>query len=220
MSSLKEWNEQFGEVKLFDENAEKKGFQPELDVAYPVKIAGAKVVTSSRGDKQVELSLEYLTAEEDGELLGKRKEWLTLPWQDTDKSGKMTKEIVEKVTQRRILDVLRILSAAAPADYSLYAERREPATKYGKTKFIDHDGEEMDDTDFTERTQEIQTRCVKFAEKLRFETEDGEDIDLLPGTQLYLTKATNAKDERYPYSNWYAFRPRKGKVYTPDATPF
>lgn len=219
MSSLREWNAENGEVKLFESPREKKtGFAPELDTSYPVKITDAKVVTSSRGDKQVELSLDYLATEGGDEVLGKRREWLTLPWQDSDK--KMSNELRERVTQRRILDVLRILSAAAPQQYSLYDKRLEPAHKYGKTKFIDFDGEEMTEDDFAERTQEIQTRCVKFAEELRFNAEDGSEVEKLIGTELYLTKATNAKDERYPYSNWYARRPNKGKVYQQDAAPF
>lgn len=212
MTSLQAWNEQFGEIKLFAEKT--SGFEPELDVAYPVRVTGAKVVKSSRGDTQLDLAVEFQESEnETADVLGRRREWVTLPRQASD--CKLDKVVVEKITQRRFSDLKRILSAAAPELYAPYHEVKEVQ---GKKVYFDFDGTPLDNEKYSAREESINTRIVKWVESLN----EGDAVEVLEGALLYLAKAPNTKNPKYPYTNWYAKRPLKMKVYesVADSAPF
>lgn len=212
MTSLQAWNEQFGEIKLFGEK--RSGFEPELDVAYPVRITGAKVVKSSRGDIQLDLAIEFQESEnENADVLGKRREWVTLPRQESD--TKLDRATVEKITQRRFSDLKRILSAAAPEFYAPYHEMKIVS---GKKVYYDFDGTALDNEKYAAREESINTRIVKWTEELA----EGMDVDVLEGALLYLAKAPNTKNPKYPYTNWYARKPQKMRVYesVSDSAPF
>jgi len=215
MTSLQAWNEQFGDIKLFAEKTSDSGrFEPELDVAYPCRITGAKVVKSSRGDVQLDLAIDVQSSENEGaDILGKRREWVTLPRQESD--TKLDKAVVEKITQRRFSDLKRILSAAAPYDYAPYHEVKVIA---GKKVYFDFDGNAMDNGAYSAREESINTRLVQWTSELH----EGADVSILEGALLYIVKAENKKSPKYPYTNWYAKRPLKVQVYesVSDSAPF
>lgn len=212
MTSLQSWNDQFGEIKLFAEKS--SGFEPELEVAYPVRITGAKVVKSSRGDVQLDLAVEFQSSEsENADVLGKKREWVTLPRQESD--CKLDKTVVEKITQRRFGDLKRILSAAAPEYYAPYHEMK---VVNGKKTYFDFDGEALDNEKYSAREESINTRIVQWTESLN----EGDNVEILDDALLYIAKAPNAKNPKYPYTNWYAKRPQKMRVYesVSDSAPF
>lgn len=213
---LTSWNEQFGDMEFFPEKQSSGGgFNFEMKVAYPCRIKKAKCQRSKFGDLQIELQFDVQGDEGEGDdvaVVGSSRVWLDLPKQPSDL--KKDKELVIKLTQRRYANLLRVLSAAAPARYSLYAERKGTKDNY---KFYDFDGEKMDGGDFNDRKVEIHSQCVDFADKLS----EGEDIELLEGALLYIERRENPKNEKYPYTNYYARRPEDVKVFkADDTTPF
>ena len=212
---LTAWNEQFGDVDLFSKDERPGQFNFEMKLAYPCRIKRAECKRSKFGDLQIELQFDVQGSDGEGDdvpVVGSSRVWLDLPKQPGD-IGK-DKELVQKLTQRRYQNLLRVLSAAAPARYSLYAERKGQKNAY---KFYDFDGELMDGSDFNERKIETQTACIDFADKL----EEGENIEILEGALLYIEKAPNPKNEKYPYTNFYARRPDDVKVFSSeDAAPF
>jgi hypothetical protein len=132
----------------------------------------------------------------------------------------MSRENAEKATQRRFDDMLRILGAAWPEHFKQYAERIE-AEDGGKPIFKDFEGRIMSGDAWGQRDLERKTKCVKFTDKLHGRLD--ESISELEGTSLYLVKATNKRDARYPYTNWYDARPRSVPVFSKDeatAIPF
>lgn len=208
--SLNAWNEQFGDVEFFPEKERGSGgFNFEMDVAYPCRIKKAKCVRSKLGDLQIELQFDVQAGEDESEseVLGSSRAWLDLPKQPGDL--KRDKETVIKMTQRRYQNLLRVLSAAAPARFALYAEKK------GKD-FYDFDGEKMDGSDFNDRKEEIHGLCVDFADALT----EGTEVEILEGALLYISKKANPRNEKYPYVNYYARRPTDMKVHSGDAAAF
>ena len=206
---MNQWNEQFGDVELFPEKAATGGsFAFEMDLAYPCRVTSAKCVRSKLGDLQVELQFDVQAGEgerDDVPVVGKSRVWLDLPKQPGDL--KRDRETVIKMTQRRYENLLRVLSAAAPARYSLYSEKKGSKNNYS---FYDFDGEKMDTDDFNDRKQEIHTACVNFADGL----DEGQDIEILQDTLLYIQKKANPRNEKYPFVNYYARRPDNLKVFS------
>lgn len=205
--SLEDWNKQFADgdeaIDLFAPKA--KGFSFDLDVAYSVRVREAKVIRSSKGDVQLQLDLDVMDGED---KLGDKREWLTLPKQQSDL--KLTREQAEKATQRRFEDMLRVLSAAYPKDFRQYAERIDNGS--AKATFKDFDGKVMEGEAFALRDTARKTKCVKWTDALHGKVD--ETIDDLEGTSLYIVKATNKRDARYPYTNWYDAKPRKTPVFS------
>lgn len=211
---LQAWNEQFGDMEFFPEKQQGGSFEFEYKVAYPCKIKQAKCVRSKLGDLQIELQIDVQASEgedDDVEVLGSSRLWIDLPKQPSD-MGK-DKALVIKLTQRRYSNLLRILSAAAPARYALYAERKGGKGAY---KFYDFDGELMDNSDFNTRKSDIHTSCVDFTESLT----EGEDVEIMQDALLYVEKRENEKNAKYPYVNYYSRRPEDVKVYSGESTPF
>lgn len=205
MSSLQEWNESYGDMDFFPEK--QKGFDWKMNVAYPCKITRAKVLKSQKGDVQLELSIDIQAGEDDeSPTIGNERQWIDLPKQESDK-GK-AREMVEKMTVRRFQNLIRVYSAAMPGDYAPYKEMKQVA---GKKVYIDFDDEPMEGSDFNERKAETQARIVKTAETLHASLD--QEIDLLEGTLMYIEKVPNPKNDRYPYVNFYATRPRSTPVY-------
>jgi hypothetical protein len=205
MSSLREWNEAYGDMEFFPEKA--KGFDWKMNVAYPCKITRAKVLKSQKGDVQLELSIDIQAGEdEESATIGNERQWIDLPKQESDRDK--TREIVEKLTQRRFQNLIRVYSAAMPGDYAPYKEMKTVA---GNKIYIDFDDEKMEGSDFNERKAEVQARIVKTAEALH--GQEGSEVELLEGTLMYIEKAPNPKNSKYPYVNYYATRPRSTPVY-------
>lgn len=205
---LTQWNEQFGGMEFFPEKENTGGYRFEMGIAYPCRVKKAKCLRSKLGDLQIELQFDVQADEGEGddiEVLGKSRVWLDLPKQPGDM--KRDKETVVKMTQRRYQNLLRVLSAAAPARYSLYAEKKGD-------KFIDFDGEVMDGGDFNARKIEIQSACVEFADSLS----EGEEIEIMQDTLLYIEKRENPRNEKYPFVNYYARRPTDVKVYKAEGS--
>lgn len=215
VQSLTEWNEQFGDMEFFPEKESSGGgYTFEYKVAYPCRVKKAKCVRSKLGDLQIELQFDVQgsdSEDDDVEVVGKSRVWLDLPKQPGDL--KRDRELVIKLTQRRYQNLLRVLSAAAPARYSLYAEKKDVN---GKNVFIDFDGEKMDGGDFNDRKQEIHSACVDFADNLT----ENEEIELLEDTLLYIEKRENERNAKYPYVNYYARKPDDVKVFSSESTPF
>ncbi len=206
--NLDEWNKQFegdNAIELFRQSD--KGFELALDTAYTVNIREAKVVRSSKGDIQLQLDLDIKDGED---TLGTKREWLTLPKQVSDLQ--LTRENAEKATQRRFDDMLRILGAAFPKDYKNYAEKIEKPGQ--KPIFKDFEGNIIVGDAWATRATQRQTKCIAYTDALHGRLD--ESIDELEGTSLYLVKATNKRDARYPYTNWYDARPSKVPLFSSD----
>lgn len=215
MSSIAEWNEQYADVNPFPEE-KRGGFNWQMNIAYPCKVTKARVARSQRGDVQLELAIDVQSGEdEDAPTLGREKQWIDLPKQESDK-GK-ARELVEKMTVRRFANLMRVYSAAMPGDYAPYKECKEQGQK---RTYIGFDDKEMEGQDFHERKLETQARIVKTAEDLH--AQEGQEVELLEGTLLYIEKAPNPKSDKYPYVNYYATRPRSTPVYKAEdtSTPF
>lgn len=205
MSSLQEWNQEYGDMELFPEKG--KGFDWKMNVAYPCKITRAKVLKSQKGDVQLELSIDIQAGEDDeSPTIGSERQWIDLPKQESDR-GK-AREMVEKMTVRRFQNLMRIYSAAMPGDYAPYKEMK---TVKGKNVYIDFEDKPMSSDDFHARKTETQGLIVKTAEGLH-ESLDSE-VEILSGTLMYIEKAPNPKNAKYPYVNYYATRPRSTPVY-------
>lgn len=203
--NLDQWNAQFeGDNKIELFRVADKGFTFELDVAYPVTVREAKVVRSSKGDVQLQLDLDVKDGDE---TIGSKREWLTLPKQESDL--KLTRENAEKATQRRFDDMLRVLGAAFPKVYKSYAEKIEKPGQ--KPIFKDFDGNIIVGDAWATRATERQTKCVAFTDALHGRLD--ESIDELEGTSLWLVKASNKRDARYPYTNWYDAQPSKVPMF-------
>ena len=215
MSSIAEWNEQYADVNPFPE---KKGgaFDWQMNVAYPCRVNKARVVKSQRGDVQLQLGIDVLNGEsDDADTQGRENFWIDLPKQESDKGR--PRDQVEKMTVRRFANLMRVYSAALPGDYAPYKECKQEGQK---RTYIGFDDKPMEAADFDNRKHETQTRIVKTAEELH--GMEGQEVELLEGTMLYIEKAPNPRNEKYPYVNYYASRPRSTPVYQAEdnSTPF
>lgn len=205
--TLDDWNAQFADedgIALF-RVAQERSHELQLDVAYKVNITGARVVKSARGDIQLELKLDVMDGED---VLAQRREWVTLPKQMSDL--KLTRENVEKATQRRFDDLLRILGAAWPEQFARYKEKTSSPS--GKDTFIGFDGKPITGNGWAERDAQRRQACIEYADRLHGRVD--ESIDEMEGTSLYLVKATNKRDARYPYTNWYDAQPAKVPMFS------
>lgn len=213
MTSLDAWNEQFGGIDPFT-TKKADGFDWEFDIAYPVEISGAEVVKSQRGDVQLKVSLVIKDSDhEDAGEHGRAIEYFTLPKQESDLSRDF--ETVTNLTKRRMADVVRILSAANREEYALY-DRMEIVK--GKKVYYDFEHREMSSDAFAARQSHIHDMIVMWIDKAHENI--GKPVDELALTRLYVSKKENKKTPKYPYTNLYALRPDKVKVFGDNEAPF
>ena len=215
MQTLESWNEKFGsneelaDAKTSDARGGKSRFEMDLDVAYPVSVKRARIVTSQRGKRQLELTLNVLKGEE---VAGETRAWLELPKQpEADLALEQSKgiDVVRKIILRRRDDLNRIYAAADPKQFAVYAERTKGED--GKYHYIGHDGKELSNDAYRAREREVKLAMLAYADDL-FER-DGEDLDDLVDTFFYMAKVANKEKPQYPYVNYYTYRPDKLPVF-------
>jgi len=217
IQSLEDWNAQFGDVELFVDRAPGGAFEFEFGKAYACRIKNAKIVKSQKtGDLQIELSMDVQGSDgedSDVEVIGKTRAWLDLIKQPSD-MGK-SRDLVVKLTHKRVDNIMRVLSAAAPAKYSLYAEMK---LVDGKKTYFDFNGQKMSNDDFNDRKADTRSQIIAFIEECR--QSEGQAIEILEDALLYIEKVKNPKNEKYPYTNYYATKPRDVPVFTVESAPF
>lgn len=215
MSTVDEWAEQFGNIDPFKKQDRVEGFNMEYDLAYTCKIDSAQLTQSSRGDKQIKLNLAVLASDDpEAEEIGRRIEYMDLPKQASDHN--LSPELVTRLTRRRFLDVLRILSAAQPHEFALYAGVDEAD---GRKVYKDFTGKTMEKEDFARREASIHADCKLWVDNAHDKI--GQPVEELQGAVLYVQKVQNKKSEKYPFTNWYAVAPAKVKLFKADSeTPF
>lgn len=212
--NLTEWNEQFGDIELFPERSVGGRFEFEYDKAYACRIKTAKVVKSQKTDDvQIELNVDVQgNDDEDAPSVGNARFWLDLPMQPSDLNK--TKELVQKLTHRRIEDILRLLSAAAPAKFANYAEMK---MERGKKVYYDFADQRMDNDAFNNRKNDVRKRTLETINELR--DAEGQEVEILEGALFYVVKVKNPKSEKYPYTNYYGMKPRDIALFRSDV-PF
>jgi hypothetical protein len=170
----------------------------QMELAYKVEITCASIHKNNFGDKQILLKLRVLT-DQDELQVGTHTEHLTLPFQASDMQVS-DQEMVRKRHKRRIQDVTRILSACEPERFSLY-DKKEGSTYY------DFDGQPMDKDSFKARNTRIDKATLDMIDYIH-SLQMGEYVEALAGTKFYLRRVPNTKKPRYPYTNFYAKRPK------------
>lgn len=218
--NLDDWNKQFGGDSGIDPFKPRRAnaFEYELQVAYPIRIRRATVVTSQRGDVQLKLNLSVQKDDTDeAEEIGQSVEFITIPFQQNDLN--LPRDKVEGITQRRMDNVKRIFSVAAPADYAPYASVESDPERPGRKIYKDFDDVPLVNGMYDERQRDIQKRLMEKVRHMHDNT--GATVDLLADALLYVVKVENPKDERYPYTNFYALRPAKFPLVSEKAeAPF
>lgn len=214
MTSLHEWNEQFGKIDAFAQKP-RVGFDWEFGTAYPVEVTRAEIVKSQKGDVQIKASLIVRNGDgDDAAEAGRAIEYFTLPKQTSDMDKSF--DLVTNLTKRRMADVVRILSAANREEYALYANCESVG---GRKTYYDFAGNKMTDDTFKSRQSHIHDMIMIWIEDAHKNV--GSTLDSLAGTRFYLMKKENPRSKDYPYTNIYALRPDKLPVFGDHAeAPF
>ena len=210
-SVIDSWESQFGGNEEYVK-ANKAGFDYDLDVAYRVRVADAKVTKTKRGDIQVCLDLQVREGGahgEDGDIIGSTKEWLTLPKQATDKE--LAKDLVKKITLRRRDDFQRILMTQ-DAKYAIYSSKEE---RDGKKVYLDPSGNVLTGAVYKERELEVNTAVMALCDSLH--EMEGQSVPELIGAEFYLVKSPNKKKPEYPYTNIFSSPPENMPVFGTDS---
>lgn len=203
VQALEDWNAQFG-AEDFTQPSKGNGvsiFELEFEKNYPVRVKRARLSTSTRGSRQLELELSVLDRE--GEEAGTRKEWLTLPKQPSTDVGQPP-ESVRKWTMRRRDDLGKVLAGADSRRYGLYAKRvRDDNSK--QNVYTDHEGNIMDKEALDQRSLFINKNIMDCADAMHEAISAGDTADLDPiiGSEFFVVKVKNPKSEKYPYTNLY-----------------
>ena len=206
MTSLNEWNEQFGGIDPFAQS-KRPGFDYTYEVAYPVEITRAEVVKNKQGDVQIKASLKIHKGDgDDAEEAGRSIEYFTLPKQSTDLNKDF--ELVTKLTKRRMADVVRLLSAANREEYALYAKCEMVG---GRKTYYDFAGAKMSSDAFASRQSHIHDMISIWIDAAHDNL--GGQLGDLDNARLYLMKKENPKTKDFPYVNLYALRPDKLPIY-------
>lgn len=211
MSVVESWGQRYGSNEEYVKSA-RVGFDYELNVAHPVKITAAKIIQTKREEVCLAIDVEIL---ERGEVIGKAKEWFTLPKQVTD--DRLAADVVRKLTFRRRDDIQRIFHGAEP-QFAKFAKRE---LRDSKPVYFDETGAELDNKAYTEREKTVNAAIMEWCDAAHEQV--GESVDMLIGVEFYIVKAPNKRNADYPYTNVYNMRPDTIPVLgeaTDDDAPF
>ena len=199
--TLEQWNEQYG-TDTFAESTRPKGFEFDIGVAYPVSVKAAKICTSQRGSRQVELTLNILKGED---VAGQTKVWLELPKQPVVDPTLAPDKMRTRVLRRRD-DLLAVYGSADPKRFAVYKERIK--NDHGRYDYVGHDGERLTSDAFKAREREVNQNMMDYGDELHG-YEDGHTLEELTDTFFYLSKAERKDKPEYPWTNVYTLRPEK-----------
>lgn len=204
VQALEDWNMQFGAEDFTQpsKGGNNSSFPLEFEKNYPVRVKRARLSTSTRGSRQLELEVAIL--DRDGEEAGIRKEWLTLPKQPTTDVGQPAENVL-KWTMRRRDDLGKVLAGADSRKYGLYAQRKRDDNAKVNI-YIDHDGNIMSKEALDERGRFINKNIMDCADAMHeaLAAGDTQDLDPVIGAEFFIVKVENPKNEKYPYTNVYS----------------
>lgn len=202
--SMQEWQQKFG---LDPTKVAQRGMAYEFGKAYQCKSTSAKIVSTPRGDIQLQVAISLLNL--DGHTLGKDLLFLTLPCQASD--DKIPEVSRMKITMRRRDDVQKLLSLADPQKYLGCAS---VARKGKRVVKLDEQGNKLSNSERTRREQEVNRLVMDWCEDHRQRLNT--TIDELANLDFYIVKVENPNNDDFPFTNIYTIEPDSAKfpLYT------
>lgn len=199
VATIESWEAKFGSNDQFTAS-NRIGFDYELNVAYPAQIKTAKIIKNKRDIVCLQLDLVLQNADR-SENIGSAREWLDLPKQAADE--KFDIAMVRKITLRRRDDLQRLVSLS-DAKFCIFADR---ITDGGKVKYLDRNGQAMNQGDLRAREKEVNEAVMELADE--WHDQVGETVADLEGAEFWIVKAPNPKHANYPYTNIFSAKPTK-----------
>lgn len=223
ISSLSDWNQEFGDEDYAAVDKRSQRFQLKIDVAYPVTIRTATLTISQLGEHQIALDMDVRDGITD-EKVAEIKDWISLPMQPKTDMSKDKKTVVTLTRIRR--NILAVLLGCI--DEQRFVPAKAVDTD-GDRRYVSWEtGEELPRDEFEERQLICNREVLKYAEECHrmLEETDGQDVRDMEdwaGTQLWHSKKENERNVKYPYSRYHREQPTMMPLFrkeTNNDTPF
>lgn len=167
--------------------------------AYEVIVTEQKVTQSKSGWTQLEVSLDFVTANGEGKSAG--RQWIMLPIFSDEKKGSEDPEKLVSLQSSWGKSLHGLLRAVYPAIFSVYSRVEKNGRNW---KFYDMDGEEMSKATKTAREKLVGKAVLASAKRL----EDG--TFSIVGHKMFLVQTQDvSKTPAKTYINFFGEQPEK-----------